>query len=486
MICAGVFCPKQVVFAGGINGNEARVIAAASGTFTYEGRTYRARSNYINALNVYLCRDSVDLAAEQADEAIGRMYGSVASGVEGGYLYEVGSSTEDGTTEEGSTEDGTTEDGSTEDGTTEDTSTEDGTTEEDSTENGTVTEGDLISVLEDSTGDIWQALDNPTEARATLQQRPEEASASVLVELDEDDVVVSTKNDKKVIISKKKSIIPSKVILCIQLGSIGILVITLGCVVILFVKQCMVFRVKNRKRQKHGHSKRKVIRHRTRAVLTVTTAISILGVFLLGGLKAGLFHKDAIMRNMQSSGYFRYAYSEYLADMVEDVDSGEVNVSQMEKIQTYDDYLFTIKQNTLKILHGEKEAPIPDSNVAPYVKNLEDSYMKVVKTAGVALLLSAILGMVFMYFMDQQRERGMKHMAASFLIAGAILMIAVLVLLFVKPYTYMYIEPDYLYLFLVACIKQFTSVMTAITAFVVVLGMIQFGLFVTIKNRRNE
>lgn len=480
-----MFSPKMVAFAGGINGNEARVIAAASGTFTYEGRTYRAQSSYINSLNVYLSGDNVDLNAEQASEVIRRMYASVASGVEGGYLYEVGSGTGD------STEDRTTEDGSTEDGTTQD-STEDGSTEQGSTEDGENGEpspaeqaGDLLSSL-DETEDIWQTLDNPTEARTTLKQRPEEESASVLVELDQDDVVISTKDDKKVIISKKKTIIPSKVILGIQIGAVVILVITLVCIVILLMKKCMVFRVKNRKRQKHGHSKRRVIRHRTRAVLTVTTGISVLGVFLLGGLKAGLFNKDAIMKNMQSSGYFRYAYSEYLSDVVEDVETGEVDATKMEKLQTYEDYLFSIKQNTLKILEGEKEAPIPDSNVAPYVKNLEDSYMKIVTVAGVALLLSAVLGMVFMYFMDQQRERGMKHMAASFLIAGFLLMIGVLVLLFAKPYTYMYIEPDYLYLFLVACIKQFTSVMTAVTAFVVVLGMIQFGLFVTIKNRRNE
>ena len=33
-MCAAAFLPKMITFAGGINGNEARVISAASGTFT--------------------------------------------------------------------------------------------------------------------------------------------------------------------------------------------------------------------------------------------------------------------------------------------------------------------------------------------------------------------------------------------------------------------------------------------------------------------
>ena len=33
--------PKMIAFAGGINSNEAGVIAAASGTFSYDGKTYR-------------------------------------------------------------------------------------------------------------------------------------------------------------------------------------------------------------------------------------------------------------------------------------------------------------------------------------------------------------------------------------------------------------------------------------------------------------
>ncbi len=85
-----VMIPGKVVFAGDINSDEAGLIAAASGTFSYDGKTYRAGSAYINSLTSYLSGDDVDLTAEQCQSAMAQMYGSVAEGIERGYLYEVG------------------------------------------------------------------------------------------------------------------------------------------------------------------------------------------------------------------------------------------------------------------------------------------------------------------------------------------------------------------------------------------------------------
>ncbi len=78
--------------AGSINGNEASVISAAKSTFEYKGRNYVAKSSYIAQLEAKLSSDDVDLTSEQASEAIGTMYANVATGVEEGYLTEVGSS----------------------------------------------------------------------------------------------------------------------------------------------------------------------------------------------------------------------------------------------------------------------------------------------------------------------------------------------------------------------------------------------------------
>ena len=74
------------VYAGSINGAESSVIAAAGGTFTYNGKQYVATSDSMGQLYAYLLSDDVDLTEEQASTAIGMMYDNISTGVEGGYL----------------------------------------------------------------------------------------------------------------------------------------------------------------------------------------------------------------------------------------------------------------------------------------------------------------------------------------------------------------------------------------------------------------
>lgn len=76
----------MTVCAGDINGPESSIIGAASGTFTYNGRTYVAGSEYLDMLKAKLGEDGVDLTQAQADELIGQMNASVGSGVNQGYL----------------------------------------------------------------------------------------------------------------------------------------------------------------------------------------------------------------------------------------------------------------------------------------------------------------------------------------------------------------------------------------------------------------
>lgn len=80
----------HICFAGDINSHEAKVIAAANGTFEYDGVTYRAKSSYKAQLAAKLSEDGVDLTAEQSENAIAMMYANVAAGVEDGYLEPTG------------------------------------------------------------------------------------------------------------------------------------------------------------------------------------------------------------------------------------------------------------------------------------------------------------------------------------------------------------------------------------------------------------
>lgn len=479
VLSASILSPKMIAFAGDINSNEARVIAAASGTFSYEGKTYRAGSNYINSLTAYLSADDVDLTAEQADEAISMMYANIADGIAQGYLYEVGGEDSAQGTEDTS-----------EESTSEEYTSEKNPSEKNKEESEIANEEEKApSSTADKDVDVWDAMSNETENKQKLKQRPEKKDAAASVILQEDDIVVITKDQEELSISKEKKLLPTSVQLVINGISVLMLAITLVCGVILFMTKCMSFRRPKHRRARPGHSKRRKIRRHTRNTLTVTTAVSLLGVFLLLGIYISLFNKEAIMQSMQSSGYFRYAYSEYITDMAkqaaDDLVSGK-GLSNTEDIQTYEEYLFTIKQNSLKILEGHTETPIPDSNVTPYIYNMKISFMNIFMVSGVCMGISVILGIILMIFMDQRRERGIKHTAVAELTASVVMIVLTAVMAVNKPYLHFYVEPDYLYLFLMEYIQWSVRVMTSVTAFGVVVGMILIGVFKTINDSRTD
>lgn len=89
-----LFIPS-CVFAGNINIHEADLIAQASGTFEYEGKTYVVNDAALRELRSYLSDDGVDLTADQAASAAAKMYGNVEAGVRDGYLVPVGGESRD-------------------------------------------------------------------------------------------------------------------------------------------------------------------------------------------------------------------------------------------------------------------------------------------------------------------------------------------------------------------------------------------------------
>ena len=482
------FIPTQVAFAGDINGNEAGLIAAASGTFTYDGKSYKAGTAYINSLTAYLSGEDVDLSADQCERAKTRMYESVSEGVSRGYLYEVDSngnavSTEaDNTSEEKATTEKNSRDKSSTDKKQDDKKS-------DSTNSGTDQNLSDSSKTDDANAldalDVWDSMSNQSEAKNKLQQRPDEDNANATVKLEDDGIVVITKDNEKINLPKSEQLIPNKVLVIIDIVAAIVFAITLICGAMLAFTKCFVFRKPKKRKARRGHTRRRRIRRYTRNVLTATTAVSLVAIFVFAGIYISIFNKNTIMQNMQSSGYFRYAYSEYIAEKATEVLSGETAID-LDSISDYEDFLFTVKQNSLKILSGETDIRIPSSNVSPYIYNIKKSYMEVFYIAGILFVLSAALGVLLMFFMDQSRERGTKATAFSVLIASAVLVAFTIYMTIVKPYLHLYIEPDYLYLFIMECILWSVKVMTSISAFAVVLGMLLIGVYKSQISRKDS
>lgn len=81
---------SHTAYAGSINGNEESVLSAVNGQFEKDGVIYAVKPEYINSARNYLAQDDVDLTAEQAQAAIAEIYANVQTGVESGYLVEIG------------------------------------------------------------------------------------------------------------------------------------------------------------------------------------------------------------------------------------------------------------------------------------------------------------------------------------------------------------------------------------------------------------
>ncbi len=100
MVGLAVLSFSSPVFAGDINSYEAQVIAYASGTFTYQGKTYVAANGMIGQLSAYLSEDGVNLTSEGASKAISSIAANVEKGVTAGYLVPIDQPTKEAKEEE--------------------------------------------------------------------------------------------------------------------------------------------------------------------------------------------------------------------------------------------------------------------------------------------------------------------------------------------------------------------------------------------------
>ncbi|MEG0216432.1 MAG: hypothetical protein RR685_09925, partial [Hungatella sp.] len=78
------------VYAGEINGNEQSVVSVIHGQFEKDGVIYCVSSEYISSAMDYLRQDDVNLSPADAKSVIAEIYANVQTGVESGYLREIG------------------------------------------------------------------------------------------------------------------------------------------------------------------------------------------------------------------------------------------------------------------------------------------------------------------------------------------------------------------------------------------------------------
>ena len=233
-----------------------------------------------------------------------------------------------------------------------------------------------------------------------------------------------------------------------------------------------------------GHRKRRKIRKICRRILTVTTAVSIAGIFLIMALFVIVFNNSRILQNVQDSGYFRYAYIEYLTELGKnEKDTTEVS-EQVD--MSYDDFVIREKQATEQLLQGNRDVKYQQSNVAPYVLRLKEDMQTSMLISGILFVLSTILGCVFTIFMDLRRDRGIRMIAVSEIIGTAFAGVLTILLLLLNPAKHLFIEPDYLYLFFKNHVDWMIRVLSVITVFGLVFGMSLIGIYFSRRKEKGD
>ena len=87
LLCIAMTFPA---YAGDINGNEQEIVSVINSQFEKDGIIYRVKQEYIDSAMNYLRQDDIDLMPEDVQMVIGEIYANVQTGVESGYLVEVG------------------------------------------------------------------------------------------------------------------------------------------------------------------------------------------------------------------------------------------------------------------------------------------------------------------------------------------------------------------------------------------------------------
>ena len=328
--------------------------------------------------------------------------------------------------------------------------------------------------------------------------------------------MIDTGDGDPIELDSNKQIVPSAWPMILMIVAIVTLAVTILMCLILILKKCMRFGKDDRKKPMHGHRKRRRIRKHCRRVLTVTTAISIAGVFLMLALFVIVFNNSRILQNVQDSGYFRHAYIEYLsehgrgedgnttestADKAESSDTTEAVEKTAEETSTgdgsakegiasgtilsYDEFVIREKQATEQLLQGNRDVIYQKSNVAPYVLRLKEDLQFSMIISSILFVLSLILGCVFTIFMDLRRDRGIRMIAISELIGTVFAGLLTGLLLFLNPAKHLFIEPDYLYVFFKNHIDWMIRVLSIITVFGLVVGMTLIGLYYSKRKDKN-
>lgn len=307
-----------ITHAGEINSAEQRVISAVSATFTYQGKTYAIKSQYIAEGKSKLAEDGIDLSDGDASAYIAQFQNSYPELVEGGYCEEVDGQTDQGKQDsgnQGEENSDTDQDVSKDDGQAKSSdSQKDGSehTQAEKAKNNLFIQAVLGDSQENQESGSETATPSPSKV-STDAEWLEEEDLGTTIDFDEDDITAAREqnltvsksgdqyqiqgsDDKKQDTDKESNIL-DEILHLKQWKILSYVIFTVAFCSAVGIG-CYIWKV-----QKSHHKKRKL-----RLGLAVAAGISMAGcAFLLMfvmGLYFGIYNKEAIHRQLMESDYY--------------------------------------------------------------------------------------------------------------------------------------------------------------------------------------
>ena len=327
IICGIAFiisaCAAQTAFAGSINGNEQSVISAVSGQFEKDGIIYAVKPEYISSVKSYLAQDDVELTAEQAQAAISEIYANVQTGVESGYLVEVGRTSSSETEPSQAPSEGQAE--------RQESSTSTKKPEKQNTEENQK-EPETAGTQENEGPEAKPEDNSATSKEGTKEDRITEKTSSVISILELVDKA-PPQTYEYLYKDTDARMQQFKVRYEIMWGCLAASAFAIAAVLAISIHKKLLI--------SHSHRKlRKLLKYILTAAITVLSLV----LCLIGGAWFGAFQKNAILSKLSDTGYYTFVYNELKKDTSISFSLLNIPNSVMDQSLTYEKVVIAARQ----------------------------------------------------------------------------------------------------------------------------------------------
>ena len=434
IICGIAFiisaCAAQTAFAGSINGNEQSVISAVSGQFEKDGIIYAVKPEYISSVKSYLAQDDVELTAEQAQAAISEIYANVQTGVESGYLVEVGRTSSSETEPSQAPSEGQAE--------RQESSTSTKKPEKQNTEENQK-EPETAGTQENEGPEAKPEDNSATSKEGTKEDRITEKTSSVISILELVDKA-PPQTYEYLYKDTDARMQQFKVRYEFMWGCLAASAFAIAAVLAISIHKKLLI--------SHSHRKlRKLLKY----ILTAVIAALSFVLCFVGGGWFGAFQKNAILSKLADTGYYTFAYNELRKDTSISFSLLNIPNSIMDQSLTYERVVIAARQqveNDLRqgvykadtsVLIEPLKADIEKYLQALLMERLDEKYTALLKwpfaswwiqlkadyTKTVALLLPVSLfliaaAQIILVFLHHYKYRGLSLGAKGLMLGSAL------------------------------------------------------------------